>query len=637
MNLIEELKARLFTPADRNLSGIELLRKARALIASLPLIAQAMVESSNHRIMVRSTTSGGCTNGRTVWIQGTVLPRSEMAADEFVVNVALQLGLLHHEVGHVNGTDFNVVRPPGLVHHLTGIFEDVRQELRHIAQNRAGRKYLDALSIATLVTGMNRPVVPEDGPLGVLTGYILFRTRAQYRGEPWFEALADQAEEVMESMFPKGICMRLDFLLDEVATLRSTQHALDLAHKVAAFLEAERDAAQQAAPEANSADSAPESPSSTEASSSQQDAGADADDSDAGCGADASDASDGECGNDDADGASAGNDDGNAADPAAGSDNANGDGGPAAAQSGSGSPSPQAQALQDVIDGNDPDSTAKSDFDDAVRQLLESRQADLHSKGNGASLLNHDLSMPAQPDRKPVALGESVDLDAAVLASSRMRNRLVQLLQADSLTKTSVGTRGSALSAKHLARVAVDDARLFKRVRVGRTVDTAIVLVADTSGSMSGAPIQLLNQALYASALAIQACPDAELGIVAFPGRQSVLGFGQPPRRYREHFTLCAGGGTPLHEGVMHGLKMLSSSRKARKVMIVLTDGEPDSPVLAMAAIEAAEAQGVETIGIGILEMAVTELFRQHVVIEDLQQLSPKLLAALNSQLLRAA
>lgn len=627
MTLLETLKGLMLSPAEAKLTGRELLRKTRALVAGLPLIAQAMVAQSNHKIRLRNTRSGGMTDGKTIWIQPSVMPLSEMEADDFVVNAALQLGLLHHEVGHLNGTDFNSRLPEGIVGTLANILEDVRQENLHIAGNRAGKKYLDALSLAGIITGMNREVRAEDGPVGVFTGYLLFRSRAEFRKEPWFEPLADSAEKVMEEIFPKGITHRLDLLLDEQAKLRSTAEAISLAQKIAKFLQQEKEEAEKQAQQAGQQGDGDPS-----GDQSACDGSGSADGSDQGSDPSASGGSDSQPGQgDQADGNGSGSDQDSNGTQASSGDSQDGN---STAGSGAGGASAQADALQQVLDNADPQGTAKGDLDDQVRQLLQQRSQDLQSR-SPVTVMSHELNLPTAPTS--IRTGGAVALDEAMRASTTIRNKIVDVLQTDSLTRNTVGQRGSRLSDKHLVRAAVGDPRIFKKVQVGRTVDTAVVFCADVSGSMSGEPIDLLNKALYASTLALQACPGVDVGIVSFPGYGLVLNFGQPARRHRERFSLLSGGGTPLHEGLAHATQLLLSSRKPRKILIVLTDGAPNCPGSAEALIDAAEQRGIEVHGLGILSMSVTTLFRSHLVVNDLSELSAKLLGLLKGQLLRAA
>lgn len=633
MSMMEMLKGLILSPADAKLTGRQLLRKTRALVAGLPLIAQAMVAQSNLKIRLRSTHSGGMTDGETVWIQPSVMPLSEMEADEFVVNAALQLGLLHHEVGHVNQTDFKARLPQGIVGTLANILEDVRQENLHIASNRAGRKYLDSLSMAAIITGMHGEVTADDSPLGVFTSYLLYRSRAEFRKEPWFEPLADSAEKVMEQIFPKGITHRLDLLLDEQAKLRSTAEAISLAKRIAAFLqkekeEAEKQAQQQAGQQGDGDPSQDQSSCGGDGSADAGEQGSDQSSSDG------SDSQEGQ--GDQANGGSGASDQDSNGSSSAPSSSSSGDpqDGNSTSGSGAGGASAQADALQQVIDNDDSKGTAKGDLDDKVRQLLQQRGAELQSR-SPSTVLSHDLMLPTAPT--PIMCGLDVDLDAAMRASTTIRNKIVDVLQADSLTRNAVGQRGSTLSDKHLVRAATGDPRIFKKVQLGRTVDTAVVFCADVSGSMSGEPVQLLNQALYASTMALQACPGVDVGIVSFPGRGLVLNFGQPARRHRERFSLCAGGGTPLCEGVAHATQLLLSSRKPRKILIVLTDGAPNCAGSAEALIDAAELRGIEVHGLGILTMSVTSLFRSHLVVNDLSELSSKLMGLLKGQLLRAA
>ncbi len=585
-HMLETLKGLLFGAGQQQLSGSELLRKAKALVAGLPLIAQAMVDDGGKRIRLRKgPRPGGATDGTTVWIQDTVIPKDTLSEDDFVVLIALQLGLVHHEIGHVNHTDFSAKRSPGLAARLSNLFEDMRQEAVHVRRNKMGQQYLHALQVATLITGLNAPVQKGEHPLGILTGYILFRCRAEFRQEPWYGPLADQAEAAFEEAFPKGIALRLDALLDRVPKLASTQDAIDLANEVVSFLEGEKRAEE----EANQA----------------PDADADAD-------ADA---------------------DPDAADQSASSPDEPPPSSGAQGSASGGQPSPQAQALAEVL-ADDAEGGA-GDLDERVRAAIEELTGKVQSRSH-CTTLQHDLDLGASSTH-PLLSGEEVDLNAALCASGAIRSKLRQLLEAQCATQERVGTRGNRLSGKHLVRAQLNDPRIFRRVSSGVAVDTAVVLVGDVSPSMDGLPLQLLNQALFAASTALSSLEGVETGIVAFPGRQVVLNFGQSPTRYRERFTLAiAGGGTPLEQGVMQALHLLRTSRKARKLMVVLTDGEPNDADTAAAALDLAESQGVETFGVGIMTMAVEDLFRRHVVIDDVHQLPTQLMGLLKDQLLAA-
>jgi uncharacterized protein YegL len=115
----------------------------------------------------------------------------------------------------------------------------------------------------------------------------------------------------------------------------------------------------------------------------------------------------------------------------------------------------------------------------------------------------------------------------------------------------------------------------------------ACVLLLDTSGSMSGAPIDALNQGLRAFQADIQedalAKRRVEIAIITFGGSvQTVQDFVSAGSFSAP--SLSAGGGTPMGEAIALGLQ-LAKARKAeyrsggvpyyQPWVFLITDGEP--------------------------------------------------------------
>ena len=113
------------------------------------------------------------------------------------------------------------------------------------------------------------------------------------------------------------------------------------------------------------------------------------------------------------------------------------------------------------------------------------------------------------------------------------------------------------------------------------------VLLLDTSGSMSGAPIQALNKGLqtFKDALAQDALASkrVEIAIVTFNSRVEVVQDFVTADQF-EPTSLSAGGATKMGSEILQGLDMV----QARKVqyrqngityyrpwMFMITDGEP--------------------------------------------------------------
>ena len=115
----------------------------------------------------------------------------------------------------------------------------------------------------------------------------------------------------------------------------------------------------------------------------------------------------------------------------------------------------------------------------------------------------------------------------------------------------------------------------------------ACVLLLDTSGSMSGTPIDALNQGLQAFQLDIQedalAKRRVEIAIVTFGGSvQKVQDFVSAGAFVAPN--LNAGGGTPMGEAIALGLQLVKSRKAEYKSsgvlyyqpwVFLITDGEP--------------------------------------------------------------
>ena len=235
--MIQHIQQLLFgtLPAHGNV-----LKEAKALALAIPLIAQAMVEKSGAKVQIRHQRVGGSTDGKNIWLMDTPLPLNANDQDTFLIFVALRMGLLHHEMGHVNETTFGLQADMDkLTAMIHGIIEDVRQENAHIQRFKHSRKYLDALSLASIHTGLNSPVREDEGLVRVLQGYLLFHLRAKYRNEPHFQPWADQARSILGEQIGLDVVQRMDPILAKMPSLNDTADAVALSKEIVAFLKQE--------------------------------------------------------------------------------------------------------------------------------------------------------------------------------------------------------------------------------------------------------------------------------------------------------------------------------------------------------------------------------------------------------------
>lgn len=652
MITIESIKDLVY--GQQRPEGENLLRKAKATAAAIPLIAQSLVDKVGHKIQIRPINGpGGSTDGTTIRIGATPLPRHAHDIDNYTLFLAMKLGLVYHEVGHVNDTIID--RFPAhdrLLAHILNIIEDVRMENATIVRYRNARTWLDALSMSFVMLGLNGPVQADAPPTHIFTGYLLYRLRAEFRNEPYYTELARQAGEVMEQTFSKGVLTRLEALLPQMDTLVDTDDALTMAIRIRSFLVEEEKQASQAA-----AASPPSQQSSQQGSS-----GAGDDSGDTSGESDTDGEGDSEGSTNDADqdaGASGpGDDDSNSeADDDAGAasdpqddtrdqdDSSTGpsdDSDSSCQSSGDGNTSPIdrekleqiAQALQEVLQGNDLD-TAVGDRDDAAKRYLEEAleefladnadlvQVDMDAILNAGKDLSADVHLLPTPH----------DFTEAMGVISPLRNQLRRKLQAQSIVKTARSDRGTRLDMGNVHRVAFNDPRIFRKSTDGTAVDTSVLFLADVSGSMSGPRLELGSKAIYASCCALDALPGTEVAVAAFPEHQLVLPFGAKPKREERRFSLAAVGSTPMHEGFVMAHRMLMSRRNPRKILFVLTDGEPDCMASASATLDMLTDSGIEVFGLGIQTDYVRHLFDQWVVVNDLVSLPSAVMTVLSHKL----
>lgn len=642
--LTKELRFQLYGDAD--IEGQNLLRQSRALHRAIPLIAQSLVEKLGKKISIkRMRGAGGKTDGRNIWLMDGVLPQTSNDVDRYLVYVALKVGLVHHEIGHVNETDFEA--PAGkldpLARNFLGIIEDVRQENAHIRRFKAGRKYLDALSLALIITGLNGPVRPGEPMIRVITAYLLYTLRNRYRNEPCFGELAEGAREEMIARLGLSVVARVEALFSRVPSLKNTTDAIALAEDLAFMLREEEKKAQQRQQQqqqqqrqqqANNGQQG--SPSGQPEDDAQGDPqqGQGSGDSDDGAGQDSSNDDDSQAsddGSNDADGQQDASQQQTGDSPDAdGTSSGNGHDG----EDSDVDASQLAQALNELLNGDQTD--AKGDLDEQVRKLIASLQGEIASQDNcttddvdlesvraGLSEVTTNLQLSDDDGR----LGE------AVSAVARLSARLKQKLQAQSIAKTSRSTTGTKIVPKHLTGIAKGDSRIFGKTSSGVDTDTAVFLLGDVSGSMSGTQIIVSNQAMYATSLAMQRLPGIDVAVAAFPGRQMVLRFGERARQHESRFNLATTGSTPLDEGVLMAHSALMHNRRPRKMLMVCTDGDPDDFGRAQASIDYATRCGIEVFGIGIQTDAVRNLFDKWSVVNNVQDLPAAMLSMLSTGL----
>ena len=277
-----------------------------------------------------------------------------------------------------------------------------------------------------------------------------------------------------------------------------------------------------------------------------------------------------------------------------------------------------------------------------------------------ASSLNCLLTCPRQYEfryieRIPVAPSASMLLGTAlhrtletyykgVIANPDNRLTPAQMQDLATATLGDVFTSEEHYS-RRLYAVPLGEPHVFTRNIPARLVSTAVHILVDRSGS-TGRIARESAISAYAVAHAAAGIRGVSVGMSAFPcgyddttnqpGVCTLLKHGQLSPRYLD---FGADGSTPFSEAVYHVIPVLMKQRTYRRILLIFTDGRPDSVETAKAALHDAAALGIEVYGVSFKSDSIIGLLGadRSVVIDKIDQLPRALSNLLLSALRKAA
>lgn len=569
-------------------------------------------------------------------------------------------GYLAHEAAHVRFTEFTDFRKAAtspIRRSIVNILEDIRIE--KLMQNtypgtkRTTEKVVEYLvqTGGFQIIGQNEQIHPAD----VLSQFLLFRLRNDVLGQTALASYADTAESLLEETFPVGAVTRLVALLSEVPEFQVTRDCVRLADRILRMIEEEQEIEREKArqqqqsnqsQQQGSDDSSSQSQSGqvntdqsedsadTSSGNFQQDrqsqgdnsqSDQDADDSQFVQKPDDSEQDD----QDQSQGASSQQNDadGDAQDqdsqPGQGHANSTGSG---ANDSQDQDSEHTLQALASVLSASEND--VPQDIFETVQELLGSQSHNSYDA---------DIYMPVAMDpNRNSSVGN--DLMNKVLSDSgKIRASLQGLVQSSRCDRPVNKRSGNRIDGRKLSRLIQGDARVFERRSHKQAPNTAIHLLVDCSGSMNAIYstdsnrrlIQLAIESAMALALALEGISGVNPAVTRFPFDDSddvvpLLKHGQKVRPNASAFSAVTDGCTPLHAALWYAASSVIATREERKVIMVLTDGQPDDECAAKAVIKRCESSGIELVGVGIC-FDTSHLFDQSICINNVSELRSEL------------
>lgn len=224
----------------------------------------------------------------------------------------------------------------------------------------------------------------------------------------------------------------------------------------------------------------------------------------------------------------------------------------------------------------------------------------------------------------------------AMLITAKLSAQLKALLQTYVMNRGGAFRRGH-LDSNRLARLAVNDQRIFQQRVQQRGLDTEIVILMDMSGSMSGQHKDVISsEALYAVTHALHGVKGIRVAVYGFSHNDfiSIKEFNQPAH---ENMRLDCAGGTYAGEATMLALSKFSWREGTRRIFIAMTDGDTYNPNLFDIALKRARKAGVEVVGVGICNTSMGQYVSkdEYVPVNNIKEFPAKLFAILRGKLIR--
>ncbi|MDM3626982.1 VWA domain-containing protein [Proteus mirabilis] len=534
---------------------------------ALPIVAAAYGEKFGVKVLIQGQDA--FTDGERI-----VIPTAN-PDDPHYQQIAW--GYLAHEAAHIRHTNFDMVQKASskpIRKALLNIIEDVRIE-NELAKDYPGTRRNISQVIEYMVDTQQMCVPEQLEPASNLQAWLLFRLRCHFLGQKALTPLYQVVDERVRQLFPAAAMSRLSAMLTVVPSLASTGEVLKLVDAIVAMLEEESRPPQDESDADNGNDIGQDASNDSNKSSDSQTPEADS--------------------------------------------SAMGD----AAETGDSDNSDQADNLRQALEASaaqfEPDTFAQ------VAEVL-SEQAEGHQGVTPLSL----------PQAEQAMLGDEAILTLSASESAQIRARLRGMVQSSQDNRNHAKRHGLRVATHRLAASQAGESRLFIQRQPRIAPNAAVHLLVDISGSM-GKPIgegnrkyfHVANEAALALAMALEGIPGVVPAVSYFPGIHQEVSIALLPKQSVRHRAACFDqkprGCTPMAQAMWFAANSLLAQKQKRKLMIVLTDGDPDDWAATHDIVDRCRRSSFELLGIGIQTRSVEKFFPQSIVINDVKDLKREL------------
>ena len=281
---------------------------------------------------------------------------------------------------------------------------------------------------------------------------------------------------------------------------------------------------------------------------------------------------------------------------------------------------------QPDVDGQLEVAAEATEADEELTAHLRILMSDAEASGEPleAVLAAIELAVAAQEAEESLGLagtaagtgngnGAEVHLDLGVRLSgvlSKLVRVFTKELQDKRRRPSKYGQTGGQVAGDRVWRLKrLGDTNVFRIRRPAAGIDAAVTVLLDRSASMEH-EIVAAAEVSVACAQALERISKVRTSIEMFPGYEAFVdatmtlqSFGESARQAVKRLgQINAAGGTPLAAALREVLPRLLKQRAEKHLVILVTDGNPNSFEEVQVLIAQAQAQGIEFMGIGMGE-----------------------------------
>lgn len=557
--------------------------RATSLEKALPAIAGFFTDRTGIEV-VRGHRAA--TDNKVIY-----LPRRRSELDLSEKDLVENVAYLYHEGGHMLHSNFELAATSPLQRAITGALEDIRIEHLVMGKLPGARRYLSRLMEIMVQEGAEgRRGFPalsgEESESSILQRYILYRLRHEALRQEPMQGVSESAISVARSKLPTGMLTRLDALMFQVTDCASEDEVFELADAIISMIKEEKEKEEEERKQQQQQDAADQ----PEQSGEDGEAEAESNDSSSG------DSEQSEAGDqqqqqdaDEQSASSTGSESESEADNEAGDSTSSSGAGDAEEEDNA------AESLENILSMSDND--VEENLGEMLEAALNEAAANEPYYGSGCARMPNKLKANIR----------SVDADLAAIRGSinAIRTKTLQWMESVSEEEVVHSRSGMQIDSSRIWSARFGGS-VFVRKDEGIDLNAAVSIVVDRSGSMMGI-IGQAAQAAVATMLAFDV-PGIKTQVTVFPwfadgdeGVAVIKGWKESPRSLAGKVSnLTVDGGTPMAEAILFAASDIVRRDESLKIILVLTDGDPDDVGATQQVIERARQAGVTVLALGI-------------------------------------